>query len=209
MSPAVIESDRHLLAVPLGGCPAGTRRAVSTSRRVAWTVVLALSLSACRMPYIPGVTSPPPAAGVTLKDSSGHVVGSAVFLQQDDGVRVLLDLRDVTPGTKAVHIHEVGRCDAPTFDSSGAHFNPKKAEHGDENPRGPHAGDLPNITVDATGRGHLEVTKSRVTLDPGPTSLLDGRGTALVVHEDRDDMRTDPAGNSGRRVACGVIVRGG
>jgi Cu-Zn family superoxide dismutase len=182
---------------------------VTTLRRAAWIAALTLSLSACRLPYIPGVTSPPPAAGVTLKDSSGRVVGSAVLLQQGDGVRILLDLRDVTPGTKAVHIHEVGRCDAPSFDSAGAHFNPKRAEHGTENPRGPHAGDLPNITVDATGHGHLEVTNPRVTLEPGPTSLPDGRGTALVVHEGPDDMRTDPAGNSGRRIACGVIVRGG
>jgi len=187
----------------------GTDRPVTTARRAAWIVALTLSLSACRMPYIPGVTSAPPAAGVTLKDSTGRVVGSAVFLQQDDGVRILLDLRDVAPGTKAVHIHEVGRCDAPTFDSAGAHFNPKKTEHGAENPRGPHAGDLPNIIVDTTGHGHLEVTNPLVSLDPGPTSLLDGKGTALVVHEDADDMRTDPAGNSGRRIACGVLVRGG
>ena len=182
---------------------------MTNSSNVIWIVALTLSLSACRMPYIPGVTEGPPAAGATLKDSNGRVVGSAVFLQQSDGVRILLDLRDVAPGTKGVHIHEVGRCDAPTFDSAGTHFNPKKAEHGAENPRGPHAGDLPNITVDDTGRGHLEVTNPRVTLDPGPTSLLDGRGTALVVHEDPDDMRTDPAGNSGRRVACGALVRGG
>ena len=182
---------------------------VITLRSVAWIVALTLSLSACSMPYIPGVTAGPPVAGATLKDSSGRVVGSAVLLQKDDGVRILLDLTGATPGTKAVHIHEVGRCAAPNFDSAGAHFNPKKAEHGTENPRGPHAGDLPNITVEATGRGHLEVTDPRVTLKPGSASLLDGGGTALVVHEGPDDMRTDPAGNSGRRIACGVIERGG
>jgi Cu-Zn family superoxide dismutase len=182
---------------------------VTTARSAAWIVALTLSLSACSMPYVPGVTSGPPVAGATLKDSSGRVVGSAVLLQEDDGVRILLDLKGVTPGTKAVHIHEVGRCDPPNFDSAGAHLNPKKAEHGTENPRGPHAGDLPNITVDATGHGHLEVTDPRVTLKPGSASLLDGGGTALVVHEGPDDMRTDPAGNSGRRIACGVIERGG
>jgi Cu-Zn family superoxide dismutase len=187
----------------------GPDRAVTTLRSVVWIVALTLSLSACRLPYIPGVTSPRPAAGVTLKDSSGRVVGSAVLLQEGDGVRILLDLKGVTPGSKAVHIHEVGQCDAPNFDSAGAHFNPKKAEHGTENPRGPHAGDLPNITVDATGHGHLEVTNPRVTLERGSASLLNGRGTALVVHEGPDDMRTDPAGNSGPRIACGVIVRGG
>lgn len=182
---------------------------MNTWTRVAWIVALTLSLSACRMPYIPGVTLPPPAAGVTLKDSTGRVVGSAVFLQQDDGIRILLDLRGFPPGTHAVHVHEVGRCDQPSFVSAGAHFNPKRTEHGSDNPRGPHAGDLPNITVDATGQGHLEVTNSLVSLEPGPTSLLDGRGTALVVHEKPDDMRTDPAGDSGPRIACGVLVRGG
>jgi Cu-Zn family superoxide dismutase len=93
--------------------------------------------------------------------------------------------------------------------SAGAHFNPKKAEHGTANPRGPHAGDLPNITVDATGQGHLEVTNPLVTLEQGPTSLFTANGTALVLHEGPDDMRTDPAGNSGARIACGVIARGG
>jgi Cu-Zn family superoxide dismutase len=182
---------------------------VAVSGRLAWIMALTLTLTACRLPYLPGVTSPPPAAGVTLKDSSDRVVGSAVLLQRGGGVRILIDLKGVTPGTKAVHIHEVGRCDPPSFESAGAHFNPTKAEHGTANPRGPHAGDLPNITVDATGQGHLEVTASRVTLDRGAASLFDADGSALVVHEGPDDMRTDPDGNSGARVACGVIVRGG
>jgi Cu-Zn family superoxide dismutase len=182
---------------------------VTASRRVAWIIAFTLALTACRLPYIPGVTSPPPAAGVTLRDSSGRVVGSAVLLQRGGGVRILIDLKGVTPGTKAVHIHEVGRCDPPSFESAGAHFNPTKAEHGTANPRGPHAGDLPNITVDATGQGHLEVTASRVTLERGRASLFGADGSALVVHAGPDDMRTDPEGNSGVRVACGVIVRAG
>jgi len=148
-------------------------------------------------------------AGVTLRDATGRVVGSAVFLQESDGVRILLDLRDLTPGTKGVHIHAAGRCDPPSFESAGSHFNPTKAQHGSANPKGPHAGDLPNITVEDTGRGHLEVTNPRVTLESGPTSLLGAAGSALVVHEGPDDMRTDPAGNSGARIACGVVVRGG
>jgi superoxide dismutase, Cu-Zn family len=185
------------------------KRSATAPKRLAWIIALTLALTGCRMPYIPGVTSPPPAAGVTLKDSSGRVVGSGVFLQQGRGVRILIDLKGLTPGTKAVHIHEVGRCDPPSFESAGAHFNPTKAEHGTANPRGPHAGDLPNITVDATGQGHLEVTASRVTLEKGSASLFDADGSALVVHEGPDDMRSDPAGNSGARVACGVIRRGG
>jgi Cu-Zn family superoxide dismutase len=175
----------------------------------AWILAFTLALTSCSLPYIPGVTSPAPAAGVTLRDATGRVVGSAVLLQEDDGLRILLDVKGLTPGTKAVHIHDVGQCAPPSFESAGPHFNPTKAEHGSENPKGPHAGDLPDITVDATGQGHLEVTNSRVTLKSGPTSLLDANGSALVVHEGPDDMRTDPAGNSGARIACGVVVLGG
>jgi len=180
-------------------------RTTSAARIIALTLVL----TSCSLPYIPGVTSPPPSAGVNLKDSTGRIVGSAVFLQQDDGVRILLDVKGLPGGIKAVHIHAGGRCEAPSFDSAGPHFNPTKAEHGSANPKGPHAGDLPNITVDETGQGHLEVTNSLVNLRVGPASLFDGNGTTLVVHEGPDDLRTDPAGNSGARLACGPVVRGG
>jgi Cu-Zn family superoxide dismutase len=178
-------------------------------RQALCIIALALGLASCRLPYIPGVTLPPPSAGTTLKDASGRVVGSAVFLQESNGVRILLDVKGLAPGTKAVHIHDVGQCTPPSFESAGPHFNPTKAEHGLENRKGPHAGDLPNITVDETGHGHLEFTNSRVTLKTGSTSLFDENGSALVVHAGQDDMRTDPAGNSGARIACGVIMRGG
>lgn len=131
-----------------------------------------------------------------------------MFLQTDGSVRVVLDVAGLPEGEKGVHIHEVGRCDAPTFESSGGHFNPTKAQHGSANPRGPHAGDLPNITIDAKGRGHLEATLKRVTVDKGSASLFDADGSTIVVHADRDDLRTDPSGGSGARIACGVIVRG-
>ncbi len=178
-------------------------------RGAAGFIALTLALTSCSLPYIPGVTSPPPAAGVTLRDANGRDVGSAVLLQQDDGVRILLDVQGLRPGIKAVHIHEMGQCVPPSFESAGPHFNPTKAQHGSENPKGPHAGDLPNITVDAKGQGHLEVTNSRVSLKPGPTYLLDANGSALVVHEGPDDLRTEPAGNSGARIACGFVVLGG
>jgi Cu-Zn family superoxide dismutase len=177
--------------------------------RLVGILALALVLGACRLPYVPGVTSPPPSAGATLRDATGRIVGSAVLLQESDGVRILLDVKGLAPGTRAVHIHEAARCDPPSFGSAGGHLNPKKAEHGMDNPRGPHAGDLPNIAVDATGLGHLEYTNPRVTIEQGPTSLFNANGAALVLHEGPDDMRTDPAGNSGARIACGVIVRGG
>ena len=177
--------------------------------RAAGILALGLALSSCTLPYVPGVTSPPPAAGVTLKDANGRVVGSGVFLQESDGVRILLDVKGLQPGVKGVHIHDVGQCVPPSFDSAGPHFNPTKAVHGLDNPKGPHAGDLPNLEVDASGQGHLEFTNTRVTLKPGPNSLIDDNGSSLVVHENPDDLRTDPSGNSGPRIACGVIVLGG
>src|SRR5262249_34211577 len=153
---------------------------------------LALALGACRLPYVPGITPAWPAAVADLADASGRVIGRAVFLQERGKVRILVDLKAGPPGAKAVHIHEVGRCDAPTFESAGAHFNPAKTSHGLESPRGPHAGDLPNVTIDSSGRGHLEFTDGRVTLDKGATSLFGASGTSLVLHDAPDDLRTDP-----------------
>jgi len=178
------------------------------ARRTLPIIALMLISTACQMPYIPYVTSPQPAAVARLVDAGGRVVGEGVFVQQRKGVRLVLDVTGLAPGAKAVHIHEVGRCDPPSFESAGAHVNPAKAEHGTANPRGPHAGDLPNITVETGGRGHLEATATRVSLEKGPTSLFDADGSALVVHERPDDMRTDPAGDSGAPIACGVIILG-
>jgi Cu-Zn family superoxide dismutase len=175
----------------------------------AWMIALTFGLTACSLPYIPYVTSPSPAAAARLTDASGRPVGQAVLVQQGRGVRILMDVTGMTPGNKAVHIHEVGQCDPPSFQSAGGHFNPTKAEHGTANPRGPHAGDLPDITVDATGQGHLEVTADRIGLGKGTPSLLDANGSAIVVHERSDDRRTDPDGGSGARIACGVIMPAG
>jgi superoxide dismutase, Cu-Zn family len=177
--------------------------------RAAPIVALALTLGACRLYYIPYVTPPLPAAIATLADASGRPVGQAVFIQYRKGVRILVDVTGLEPGARGVHIHEVGRCDPPSFESAGAHFNPTKAEHGTANRRGPHAGDLPNITVEPGGKGHLEATLPRVTLDKGASSLLDADGSAVVIHERADDQTTDPAGNSGARIVCGVVVAAG
>ncbi|HMH54268.1 MAG TPA: superoxide dismutase family protein [Candidatus Acidoferrum sp.] len=178
--------------------------------RYGWILVLALGATGCRLPYIPYVTLPPPAALAHLVDEKGQAVGNAVITRDNGGVRLLLDVIGLPAGEKAVHIHEVGRCDPPSFESAGAHFNPTKAEHGTANPRGPHVGDLPDITVGTDGKGHLEFTIKRVALDKKAAgSLLDADGSAIVIHESADDKRTDPAGNSGARIACGVIVSEG
>lgn len=149
----------------------------------------------------------PGSATAELRDARGRVVGTAILTGVSGGVRILLEVRGLPPGLKAVHIHEGGQCDRPTFASAGDHFNPAKKEHGLQNPRGPHAGDLPNIQIDEDGNGRLETMTERVTLASGPTSILDADGSVLIVHGAPDDFKTDPTGNSGARIACGVIVR--
>jgi Cu-Zn family superoxide dismutase len=154
-----------------------------------------------------GLRPAPTRAVADLEDARGRRVGVATFDEVAGGVRIVVEVRGLTPGEHGVHIHEVGRCEPPTFASAGGHFNPEQRQHGLENPAGPHAGDLPNLAVAADGTGRLETTTGRITLGGGPASIFDGDGSALVVHAARDDMRTDPTGNSGARAACGVIVR--
>jgi len=142
-----------------------------------------------------------------LQNGEGRAVGTALLTQINAGVRIVVEVRGLSPGTKAVHIHETGRCEPPAFSSAGGHFNPEGRQHGLLNPRGPHAGDLPNITIDAEGSGRLETTTDRITLGAGSASLFDGDGSAIVVHGSPDDFMTDPTGNSGARIACGAIVK--
>jgi Cu-Zn family superoxide dismutase len=149
----------------------------------------------------------PTTATAELKDGRGEVVGQATFTEVTGGVRVILLAHGLPAGDKAVHIHAVGKCEAPDFASAGAHFNPGNRQHGLLNALGPHAGDLPNIHIGDDGAGRLESFNDRITLAAGPTSLFDGDGSALVVHAGPDDHRTDPSGNSGARIACGVIVQ--
>jgi Cu-Zn family superoxide dismutase len=179
------------------------------ARRAGWLVVLAAAVAACSLPDIPYVNPPAPAAFARLTDKGGRAVGQAVFAQRGGRIRILMDVNGLPPGPKAVHLHEVGQCDPPAFQAAGGHVNPTKAEHGTKNARGPHAGDLPDVVIEADGRGHMETTTSRVTLRKGPTSLLDPDGSALVVHERADDQRTDPDGASGARIACGVLMPAG
>ncbi len=118
-----------------------------------------------------------------------------------------MEVKGLPPGAKAVHVHAVGTCEGPQFTSAGDHFNPGKKEHGMMNPQGPHAGDLPNITIAADGSGRMESATDRIALGAGATSLFDADGSALVIHAAPDDFKTDPTGNSGSRIACGVIVK--
>jgi superoxide dismutase, Cu-Zn family len=107
-----------------------------------------------------------------------------------------------------VHVHSTGKCEAPAFASAGGHFNPQNQKHGLKNPEGPHAGDLPDLYVNKDGVGRYEVLVQNMTLDTGKLSILDGDGKSVVIHATADDNMSDPAGNSGDRIACGVIAKG-
>lgn len=143
---------------------------------------------------------------ITLRDASGRTVGTALLTPATEGVQVVLSASGLPAGVHGVHIHQTGQCDAPDFTTAGGHFNPTSRQHGTQNPAGPHAGDLPNLTVDANGRGTLHAVAMGVTLEgDGANSLRKDGGTSLMVHATADDYRTDPSGNSGARIACGVI----
>jgi superoxide dismutase, Cu-Zn family len=144
---------------------------------------------------------------VLFYDAKGAVIGTATIEQAAKGVVIHLALRSLTPGTHALHFHQNARCDAPDFKSAGGHFNPAAAHHGLKNPAGPHAGDIDNITIAADGTSNVATLDENVTLEPGkPNSLFANGGTALVIHARADDMISDPAGDAGDRVACGVII---
>jgi superoxide dismutase, Cu-Zn family len=144
------------------------------------------------------------AAMALLKDANGADVGRVMISPVGTGqLRLTLDAMAMPPGTRAFHIHTTGRCDAPGFMTAGGHWNPAMKQHGRDNPMGAHAGDMPNLTIGADGRG-------RVTSEVEGTlaGLLDSDGAAVIVHAAADDYRTDPTGNAGARLACGVVTVG-
>jgi len=144
---------------------------------------------------------------VDLKDSQGKSVGTITLSQQGSGVDLKLQLHDLPFGSHAIHFHQNPKCDAPDFKSAGPHFNPDGKKHGLDNPEGHHAGDMLNFTVDAKGKAKLRMDDKDVTLADGPHSLFSNGGTAIVIHAKADDMKTDPSGNSGDRIACGVVTK--
>jgi Cu-Zn family superoxide dismutase len=172
----------------------------------ALALVVAVSVIACRPasrgPVIRSATA-------EMRSASGVRHGILTLERSPAGVRIDGALTGVAPGTHGIHFHQVGQCDPPDFETAGAHVNPAGMEHGLQNPRGPHAGDLPNVTANSAGQMVVDIATIRVTLDADPrVGLFDSDGTALVIHANADDQRTDPSGNSGARIACGV-VRGG
>ncbi|RTE06864.1 superoxide dismutase family protein [Paenibacillus whitsoniae] len=168
-----------------------------------------MMLAGCnQVQSVSGVEAPAPSAPIQVKliGANGQHVGSAQLSAAPEGVLVQLEVNGLPPGEHGLHIHEKGVCTAPKFESAGSHFNPTMKEHGFLNPKGYHAGDLPNLEVDSQGKGVFKAVSQAVSLTPGASnSLLKPGGTSIVIHEKPDDLKTDPSGNSGSRIACGVV----
>ena len=144
-------------------------------------------------------------AHATLRAPDGRVVGGAFIPVTRQTVMVRLAVRGLSPGRYGVHLHAVGRCEGPDFASAGAHWNPAGRQHGRLNPHGSHRGDLPNIEVGANGEGRLEFEIRGDGAWGGSGALFDADGASILIHAQPDDERTDPSGNSGPRIACGVL----
>lgn len=143
-------------------------------------------------------------AAAQMKDATGKDLGTATFTETSNGIQITGRLTGLTPGPHGIHIHAVGLCEPDKFTTAGAHYNPENKKHGLNSPDGPHAGDLPQITAAADGTAVLNLNTKLVTIQ-GAKSFLDADGAALVIHAMADDQITDPTGNSGDRVACGVV----
>jgi Cu-Zn family superoxide dismutase len=154
-----------------------------------------------------GAKLPDVTANASLFDSSGARVGVASFSNGDGNTMMGISVTGLAPGNHGMHIHENGTCTPPTFESAGGHFNPASKQHGLLNPEGPHAGDMPNLMVEADGSADTTMTVPASLLAEGPGSMVGTQKRAFVIHADPDDQKTDPSGNSGSRVVCGVIER--
>jgi Cu-Zn family superoxide dismutase len=168
---------------------------------------LALSSALALALVVPALAQSETSATANFVNAEGVEIGTATLTQGEDGVAITGELTGIPAGEHGFHFHQTGDCDASTaFESAGSHFNPTDHKHGHENPDGPHAGDLPNVSASEAGTVSLDLSTDMVSLNEGDDAyVFDDDGTALVLHADADDYATDPSGNSGDRIACAVI----
>jgi Cu-Zn family superoxide dismutase len=173
------------------------------NRALTFALPLAAALAGCQT-----VDEAPNArlGQATLRLANGLPGGTAQLLASGSQVNISIAVVGLAPGVHGVHLHTTGSCEAPEFTSAGPHLNPGGHQHGTSNPAGPHLGDLPNVTVGSSGAGTVSATVAGTPAEV-LAQLFDGDGTAVVVHATADDYRTDPSGNSGGRIACGVLTR--